>query len=67
MPTVSPLARPARQFSLLRSFCRNFLLALVMFMAQLLMTPSQPEYDEISYSQFLEMVRDEKVAQLMVS
>ena len=31
MPTASPLAQPARRFSLLRSFARNFLLALVLF------------------------------------
>ena len=43
------------------------MLVLVLLMAQLLMTPSKPEYSEISYSEFLELVRGEKVAQLMVS
>ena len=43
------------------------LLLLVVVMVQMLMWPTQVENKEISYSEFLQLVQDEKISQLMVS
>ena len=43
------------------------LLLLVVIMVQMLMWPTQVENKEISYSEFLQLVQDEKISQLMVS
>ena len=43
------------------------LLLLVVVMVQMLMWPTQVENKEISYSEFLQLVQDEKITQLMVS
>ncbi len=43
------------------------LLLLVVVMAQMLMWPAKTESKEISYSQFLQLVKEEKISNLMVS
>ena len=43
------------------------LLLLVVVMVQMLMWPTQVENKEISYSEFLQLVQDKKISQLMVS
>jgi cell division protease FtsH len=55
-----------------KSFMRGpglwlLLLLLVVVMAQMLMWPAKAENKEISYSQFLQLVQDEKISNLMVS
>lgn len=42
-------------------------LLLVVVMAQMLMWPTQTESKEISYSEFLQLVQDEKISQLVIS
>ena len=42
-------------------------LVLVVVMAQMVMLPAKTENKEISYSDFLGLVRDGKISQLMVS
>ena len=56
----------------MKSFMRGpglwlVLLLLVVVMVQMLMWPTQVENKEISYSEFLQLVQDEKISQLMVS
>ncbi len=55
-----------------KSFMRGpglwlLLLLLVVVMAQMLMWPAKTESKEISYSQFLQLVKEEKISNLMVS
>ena len=43
------------------------ILVLVVLMSQMLTLPLETENKEISYSEFLELVKNERIAQLMVS
>ena len=43
------------------------ILVLVVVMSQMLALPAQTESKEISYSEFLELVRNERIAQLVIT